>query len=423
MSQFKITGKRPLKGSILISGAKNAALKIIPAAILGNTPSIVKNVPKIADIFKMDEILQSIGAKITFADNTFMVDPTSINSTAPEAKLVKKLRGSVVLIGPLLAKYGKATFSEPGGCLIGSRPIDDHLDLFEQFGVKINYNEKLGKYVFSGKPKAGKIVLKAMSVTATENAMMAAVLSPGITTVHVAAAEPEIADLANFLNDMGAKITGAGTHVITIEGVSSLHGAEHEVLPDRIEAGTYLISAIAANSEVEIGPIIPDHLNLVLKKLEDAGAKFEIIVRDNKSYIKTKKHGELIAQSIDTRPYPGFPTDLQSPYAVLMTQAKGETQIFETIFEGRFRYLEELKLMRAEIEIQNPRTFVLNGSSKLVGTEISSRDIRGGAALVIAALIADGETIINDIEYIDRGYEDMDGKLRAIGAQIERIQD
>lgn len=423
MAQFKIVGNRPLKGSIIISGAKNAALKIIPAAILGDSPSIIKNVPKISDIFKMDEILQSIGAKVTFQDNTFTVDPTGINSTSPEEKLVKKLRGSVVLIGPLLAKYGKATFCLPGGCLIGARPIDDHTDLFEQFGVKISYNEREEKYYFKGKPKAGKITLKAMSVTATENAMMAAVFSPGITNIHVCAAEPEIADLAKFLNSMGAKISGAGTHEIEVIGVEKLHGTEHEVLPDRIEAGTYLMAAIAANAEVELGPINPDHLSLVLRKLDNAGARFEIIDKNGRSYIKTKKHADLIAQSIDTRPYPGFPTDLQSPYAVLMTQAKGETQIFETIFEGRFRYLEELKLMRANLEIQNPRTFVINGPSKLVGTEISSRDIRGGAALVIAALIADKETVINDIEFIDRGYENMDGKLRAIGAQIERITD
>ncbi len=421
MAQFKIQGKKQLKGKITISGAKNAALKIIPAAILGNSPSIIKNVPKIADIFKMDEILQSIGAKVTFSDNTFTVDPTGIESTTPDDKLVKKLRGSIVLIGPLLAKYGKATFCQPGGCLIGARPIDDHTDLFEQLGVKISYNETENKYFFNGKPRAGKVVLKAMSVTATENAIMATVLSPGITEIHVCAAEPEIADLAKFLNSMGAKIAGAGTHEITIEGVKELRGTEHEILPDRIEAGTYIITAVATNSELEIGPIIPDHLSLVLKKLENVGARFEIIEKDGRSYFHSHKHGQLIAQNIDTRPYPGFPTDLQSPYAVLMTQAKGETQIFETIFEGRFRYLEELILMRASLEIENPRTFVINGPTNLIGTEISSRDIRGGAAVVIAALIAEGETVINDIEFIDRGYEDMDGKLRAVGAKMERI--
>ncbi len=421
MSKFIISGKKPLHGNINISGAKNAALKILPAAILADSVSVIKNVPEITDIIKMDEILQSIGAKISFSDGVFTIDPTNIHSFSPSEKLVKKLRGSVVLIGPLLAKFGKAVFSEPGGCLIGSRPIDDHLDVFEQFKVKIKHKDD--KYYFTGKPQAGTIILKAMSVTATENAIMAAVLSKGTTKIFVAASEPEIADLAKYLNKMGAKVSGAGTHEITIEGVEKLHGVEHTVLPDRIEAGTYLLAAISTNSEVEIGPIIPDHLSIVLKKLTDLGANLKIIEKNGKQYIKTGQHKELSAANIDTRPYPGFPTDLQSPYAVLMTQAKGESNVFETMFEGRFRYIEELKLMRANIEILNPQTFVINGPSKLIGAEVSARDIRGGAAVVIAALLADKETTINDIEFIDRGYEDMYGKLSKIGAHITRIDE
>lgn len=420
MSKFQIRGGKELKGEILVSGAKNAALKIIPAAILADSPSIISNVPNILDIEKIIEILRSINSDITFENNIVKIDPTRINSTTPNESLVKKLRGSVVLVGALLAKYGHAVFSEPGGCLIGARAIDDHLDLFRQLGVKIHISD--GKYIMKGKPKAGKVVLNKLSVTATENAILATVLSDGITHIHVAAAEPEIADLANFLNKMGAKVEGAGTHNIFVTGVKKLSGVSYEILPDRIEAGTYIIAGVATNSEITVGPVITDHLDLVLKKLSDAGAKYKVIERNGHEYIKTLKHGELLARDVDTRPYPGFPTDLQSPYAVLATQCKGTTRIFETMFEGRFSYLEELKLLRANASILNPHEIEIHGVTKLFGTNISSKDIRGGAALVIAALLASRVTTIDDIEFIDRGYEKIDEKLNKIGADIERIE-
>ena len=419
MANFKIQGNRQLSGQILVGGAKNAALKILPAAILANSPSIITNVPRILDIEKMIDILESIGAVISFEQNTINIDPTKIHSSHPDEKLVKNLRGSVVLVGALLSKFGKAVFSRPGGCLIGSRPIDDHLDLFEQLGVRIT--EKNDTYFLNGKPKAGKVTLKKMSVTATENAILATVLSKGTTTIHVAAAEPEIVDLADYLNKMGAKVSGAGTHEITVVGVDRLIGVNYEVMPDRIEAGTYIIAGVATNSEITVGPLLSDNLSILLKKLADIGAKFEIIEKNGKEYIKTKKHGDLIAQDIDTRTYPGFATDLQSPYAVLMTQAKGEARIFETIFEGRFAYLEQLKLLRGNAEVLNPHEFMIKGPKKLQGALISSNDIRGGAALVIAALIASGETIIENIELVDRGYEKIDEKMNGIGAKIERI--
>jgi len=419
MASFKILGRQQLRGKITIGGAKNAALKILPAAILGSSPSTISNVPDIIDIEKLIEILRSIGAKIEFENHTIVLDAREIRTSHPDEKLMKKLRGSVVLVGALLAKFGNAKFSEPGGCLIGSRPIDDHLDVFRQLGVKITQKE--GTYYLSGKPQPGKVVLKKMSVTATENAIIASVLSKGTTKIHVCAAEPEIVDLANFLNKMGAKISGAGTHDITVEGVSELSGVEWEVLPDRIEAGTYIIAGVAANSELEIGPFISDHLNIVLKRLEDAGAKFKIFEKEGKEYIKTLKHGLLKACDIDTRTYPGFPTDLQAFYAVLMTQAEGETHIFETIFEGRFSSIEELNLLRAKTEILNPHEFVVYGPTALKGSRISSKDIRGGASLVIAALIAEGETTIDNIEYIDRGYDKIDEKFNSVGAKIERI--
>lgn len=419
MAYFKITGNTKLSGEINVHGAKNAALKIIPAAILGNSTSVIKNVPDILDIQKLVEIIRSIGAEITFENNTVTINPKNIFSVHPDDKLVKKLRGSIVLVGALLAKFGKANFSEPGGCLIGARSIDDHVDAIEQLGVKVQY--KNNRYSFLGKPKAGTVILKKLSVTATENAMLAAVLSKGITKIHVAAAEPEIADLANYLNKMGAKITGAGTHDIIIEGVSELNGCEYEVMPDRVEAGTYIIIGVTTNSEITVGPLVSEHLNIVLKKLEDVGAKFEIFKKGGKEFIRTLKHKKMVAQDIDTRPYPGFPTDLQSFYAVLMTQAEGRSRIFETMFEGRFASVEELQLLRAKTLVLNPHEFVVDGPTKLVGTKISSKDIRGGASLVAAALVANRETLIEDIEFIDRGYEKIDEKLNRLGAKIERI--
>ena len=417
--KFKVQGGRKLKGEVSVGGAKNAALKIIPAAILASSPCVVKNVPKISDVDKLLEILVSIGAKVTFKNGEVRVDATTVNSFHPDEKAVKKLRGSIVLIGPLLAKFGEAEFSQPGGCLIGTRPIDDHLDVFRQMGVKIEYRDE--KFFLSGKPKAGHIVLKKMSVTATENAIMASVFSDGRTYIHVAAVEPEIRNLADFLNKMGAKIRGAGTHEIEVEGVKELNGVEHEVLPDRIEAGTYIIAGIITNSEIVVGPVVSHHSDIFFKKLQDAGANFEIISRGGKEYVKTLAHGKLTAQDIDPRPYPGFPTDLQPQYAVLITQAEGRTEIFDTLFDGRFRYLEELRLMKVKAEVLNPNRIVIQGPTALKGAEVSSLDIRGGAAVVLASLIAEGETVINNVEFIDRGYEDLDGRLRNLGALIERI--
>ena len=420
MAKFIIEGNQELKGEIKISGAKNAALKIIPAAILSDDESIIENVPDIADINKMIEILRSIGAEIDFKDNILRINPSTIKTFKPDESLVKKLRGSIVLAGPLLARFGEVMLFQPGGCLIGARPIDDHLDMFSQLGVKIEKNDRY--YHLKGKPQANEVILGKMSVTATENAIMASVLSHGTTKIHVAACEPEIADLINFLNKMGAKISGANTHDITIEGVERLHGTTHAILPDRIEAGTYLIAAIATNSELKIGPVNPYHMSIVLKKLKDAKANFEIISENNENFIVTKKHNGLISVDVDTRTFPGFSTDLQSPFAVLMTQAKGESTLFETLFEGRFLFIDDLITMGAKSEILSPHIVKIQGPVKLKGTSIMSRDLRGGAALIIAGLVADGQTILEDNGYIERGYNKMDEKLRAVGANIKRVE-
>lgn len=420
MSKYKIIGPAKLDGKVTISGAKNAALKLIPAAILADSPSKISNVPKIIDINKMVHIIESLGAKISFNNNTVDIDPSSINSTDLEEEYVKKLRGSVVLVGPMLAKYGKVKLAQPGGCLIGVRAIDDHLDLFNQLGVKI---DNMGDhYIFSGKPKASDIILNKLSVTATENAIMATVLSAGTTHIHVAAAEPEIVDLANYLNKMGAKISGAGTHDIIIEGVDKLEGTEYSVMPDRIEAGTYLLAAIATNSEVEISPIIPDHMSIVLRKLERCGAKFHLDKINGYSKITTEKHNALKSFDIDTRTYPGFPTDLQSVYAVFATQTQGSTKIFETLYEGRYGYVDEIRKMGAKINVETAHIVSIDGPQKLRGTKINALDIRGGAALVLAALVAEGETEIDNVELIERGYEDMHAKLAKLGVKIELIR-
>lgn len=418
MAKYIIEGQVSLHGEIVISGAKNAALKILSAAILADTPSIIENVPRILDIEKLENIIRDLGAKVEVNGNTVTVDPKNINTTELNENLTKKLRGSIVLAGPMLAKFGEVTFFQPGGCLIGARAIDDHLDIFNQMGVALQ--EKNGKFTLKGKPQACNVILGKMSVTATENAIMAAVLSDGITKIDVAAAEPEIADLILFLNKMGAKITGAGSHTIIVKGVRKLRGTKHRVIPDRIEAGTYLMAAIATNSAVKIVDVIPEHLSIVLKKLRQAGAKFESYIENKKWVIATERHDSLVGVDIDTRTYPGFPTDLQSVYAVLATQTNGPTRIFETLFESRFGYIQEIKKMGANINIESPHIIYVYGQTPLNATAIESSDIRGGAALVLAALIANGKTTITGIELIERGYEDMAQKLTNAGAKIVR---
>ncbi|MFA7243701.1 MAG: UDP-N-acetylglucosamine 1-carboxyvinyltransferase [Patescibacteria group bacterium] len=418
MAKFVIEGSADLSGMVKVSGAKNAALKIIPAAIMADSPSTIHNVPNIADIRTLEDIIRSIGAKIDVDGNSVTIDPRPINSTNLDRNLTKKLRGSIVMAGPMVGKFGKVTFAQPGGCLIGARPIDSHLNVMKQFEISVEEHDD--SYSLTGKPKAADIILPELSVTATENAIMTAVMASGTTTISVANAEPEIGDLIDFLNSMGAKIQGKDTHKLTIEGVSELHGVTHRVIPDRIEAGTFLCMAVATNSCIEIYDVIPDHMAIVLKKLADMGANFSIKNKDGKYNIITQKRGELESIDIDPRTYPGFPTDLQSVYAALSTQSDGPTRIFETLFESRFAYISELKKMGANIAVESPHIVYVYGPEPLVGCEIESNDIRGGAALVAAALIANGTTTINNIELIDRGYEKIDEKLHSLGTNIVR---
>lgn len=425
MAKFKVIGGQKLSGEFTPTGAKNAALKMIAASIMIPGKTVLKNVPRILDIEEMINVIESIGAKTKFDGDILEIDSSNVNSFSPSSDHINKLRGSVVIIGPLLAKFGQATFSEPGGCLIGSRPIDTHLKAFFDLDVHIDRDEKNQNYIldgrknFSGKNKV--VILDEMSVTATENVLMAAVLRQGITEIKIAACEPEIADLADFLNKSGAKISGAGTHTIKIEGVDKLHSTEHTIIPDRIEIGTIMIAAATCGGKVVIKNTIPDHLELVFNKFRHARVDFGVKYDEYRADIYIAQKEKLVATNIDTRPYPGFPTDLQSPFAILATKAEGKSKIFETLFSSRFDYIKSLMNMGANIEIESPHIVNIIGPTNMTGKKIVCSDLRGGAALVLAAMIAHGETEIDDIKYIDRGYENFDQRLNQIGARIERV--
>jgi len=426
MAKFKIIGGKKLEGEIEVSGAKNAALKMVAASIMIDGKTVLHNVPQILDIDRMIEIIESIGAKTEFEGNTLTINSANINSFTPDEGPINKLRGSVVIIGPLLSKFRKATFSQPGGCLIGARPIDTHIAAFSDLGVEIEKERKNGKYhlkAFKSFDNADKtIILEEMSVTTTENLLMASVLRKGTTRIEVAACEPEIADLIDFLNCAGAKIQLQSGGVLVVEGVKHLTGIEHTIIPDRCEIGTFAIATAITNGNIIIKNIIPKHLSLVLKKFAKVGVNFSIENKDNNfADLIINQRNKLSATNIDTRPYPGFPTDLQPQFTLLMTQAKGKSRIFETLFESRFNYVFDLQKMGTDIEIESPHIVKVNGPTFLLGKDIVCTDLRGGATLVLAALAAKGESIINKIEYVDRGYEQFDTRLKSLGADIERI--
>jgi UDP-N-acetylglucosamine 1-carboxyvinyltransferase len=377
----------------------------------------------------MTEVIESLGAKTDFNDHTLTIDCKNLQSFSPDETAIKKIRGSVVVLGPLISRFNQATFSEPGGCLIGSRPIDTHIKAFKDLGVDVEVSAENSKYHLKANEQFRKdnieVVLSEMSVTATENMIMAAVLKKGTTTIQVAASEPEITDLANFLIKAGAKITGAGTNKVVVTGVGELHPVEYTVIPDRIEVGTIIIAAAICGGEVTIKDIIPEHMSLVLSKLKEMSVDFTLIEQNNGfADVIINQKSQIVSPpstKLDVRQYPGLPTDLQSPLAVLAVHAKGETQIFETLFDSRFEYTKWLVLMGAKIRILNPYLIKVTGPVRLKGTKIESSDIRGGAALVIAALAAEGTTTIDKIEFVDRGYENFEVRLEAIGADIERI--
>lgn len=423
MSYFVIHGGTSLHGEVTISGAKNAALKLMAATLLTSEECRIHNVPDIADVRSVISILTALGARVAFSENTVTINAGGLTGAQPDYQLVKHLRASVMVIGPLLARFGTVTLPLPGGCLIGARPITTHINALRQLGVQMQHDGDIYTFTTSGLTGA-RVVLDEMSVTATENALLAAVCAKGDTEIHLAASEPEISDLAGFLRAMGADVSGDGTSIIKVRGVKKLHGAEYTVIPDRIEAGTFAIAAAVSRGEVHIRHIIRDHLDALMNVLQRANVRFSF-EQEDAVYSTLSIHPTSIFEAVyvSTQPHPGFPTDLQAPLSVLMTQANGTSRIFETMYEGRLAYIRELQKMGASAETIDIHTAVITGPSSLTGKHITSLDIRAGATLLIAAIIAHGESRLDRVELIDRGYEHVDDRFNALGAKISRHED
>jgi UDP-N-acetylglucosamine 1-carboxyvinyltransferase len=416
--KFLVKGGIPLFGEVKISGYKNSAGAVLAAALLSDQASVIYELPKCLDILNEIEILKKIGVETTWInERKIKIFPKSVNPEKIPFDLFGKMRISVLLIPPLLHRFKKIKVPHPGGDKIGLRPITTHLEAFEEFGIKVK--ERGGFYYFEApkKLKGKRIVLREFSVTATENLMMLAAKAEGKTKIEIAAAEPQVQDLGRFLEKMGVKIKGLGTHTIEIEGRKKLKGAEFKISPDLIEAATFFVAFAITGGEGEIKNVNPEHLSIFLKKMKEIGVNFEV---KNKE-IFVKKSRNLKATKIQVLPYPGFLTDLQPLASVLLTQAEGKSLIHEPLYENRFQYLHELRKMGADIEITDPHRAIIFGKTQLIGNKINSTDIRSGAALVLAALAAKGESVIEGIEQIDRGYENFDGKLRKLGAKIERV--
>ena len=411
---IKIHGGKELNGEVIISGSKNATVALIPAAILANGPVTIFGVPKIADVNALSEILNILNVDVREEREHLIIDPTNMKNVDLDQDIVTKLRASYYFMGALLGKYGYVRMKMPGGCYLGPRPIDLHLKGFEALGATVEYER--GCYTIKAEHLTGnKIFLDIPSVGATINIMMAAVYANGRTTIENAAKEPEIIDVATLLNKMGANVKGAGTNVITIDGVDSLRGCFHEIIPDRIEAGTFLIMAAACAGKMKITNVIPKHIEALTSKLEEMGVKMEIGI----DTITVKHNDNLLPVDITTKPYPGFATDLQQPLTALLTQIKGESRVVDTIYTERFKHCLELQRMGADIDIDKGSS-IIKGPSKLYGDKVYATDLRCGACLVIAGLLAEGETEIHDIYHIDRGYYDIDEKIKKLGGDICR---
>ena len=418
MEKLIVRGGNRLVGAVKTSGAKNAVLPIIAASILGTTPSHLDEVPMLEDVHTISEVLKCLGLKVKFNPEANVLDIDSTNITSFEApyELVRTMRASFLVMGPLLARIGKARISMPGGCAIGARPIDIHLKGFEALGVKI---EQGHGYIEASAPdglKGTGIYFDFPSVGATENIMMAASLAEGTTILENAAEEPEIVDLANYLNKMGAKIRGAGTDTIRIEGVKELHGADYTIIPDRIEAGTYMIAAAMTGGDVVVENVLPEHQKPLIAKLREAGA----VVEEDVDKVRVIGQGLLKAVAVKTLPYPGFPTDMQAQMMSMMVIAEGRSKVTETVFENRFMHVVELNRMGAQISTEG-RSAVIDGPCKLTGCDVRATDLRAGAAMILAGLVAEGTTRIGDLHHIDRGYENIVAKLKKLGADIERV--
>lgn len=417
MERLIVKGGNRLVGTVKTSGAKNAVLPIIAASILGTSPSRLDEIPALEDVRTICAVLECLGIKVDASEpHTLKIDSREITSCEAPYELVRSMRASFLVMGPLLARKGYARISQPGGCAIGTRPIDLHLKGFEALGVKI---EQGHGYIEASAPEGmtgANIYLDFPSVGATENIMMAAAMANGTTVLENPAEEPEIVDLANYLNQMGARVRGAGTNVITIEGVSELHGVQHSVIPDRIEAGTYMIAAAMTGGDVIIENVLPEHQKPLIAKLREAGA----LVEEDIDRIHVAGSGRLKAIDIKTLPYPGFPTDMQAQMMAMLSVAEGRSKITETVFENRFMHVVELNRMGANITTEG-RSAVITGPAHLTGCTVRATDLRAGAAMILAGLVAEGATEICDIYHIDRGYEEIAAKLTRLGADIKRV--
>jgi len=418
MDKFRIIGGKQLKGKVAISGAKNSALPCLTAALLTPETVTLRNVPYVRDLITMRRLLEDLGCTVLVPElRTHQINAGTVEDYDAPYELVKTMRASVLALGPLVGRFGQARVSLPGGCAIGQRPIDLHLMALERMGAEIQLRGGVVE-ARASRLRGADIEFETVTVTGAENVMMAAVLADGVTRITNAACEPEIVDLAGLLIKMGAKIEGAGTPAITVTGVDRLGGADHTIIPDRIETGTFIVAAAITGGEIEITNCAPGHLQAVIEKLRDIGVKIE---QTDQNKLRVIGNGRLQAADLATAVYPGFPTDMQAQYMALMTQAEGDSVITETIFENRFMHASELMRLGAQMRIHSSSVDV-HGPSRLTGAQLIASDLRASASLVLAGLAAEGETWIDRVYHIDRGYEKIEEKLRSVGAEIERVK-
>ena len=419
MEKIIVRGGQRLYGSVKVEGAKNAVLPVLAATLLASDgKSVIRDVPTLSDVYTINEVLRNLNAEVAFDNNTVVVDASRVLKEEAPFEYVRKMRASVLVMGSLLARNGRARVALPGGCAIGSRPIDQHLKGFEAMGAKVKVGNGFIEAEVEGRLKGAKIYLDFPSVGATENIMMAATLAKGTTIIENVAKEPEIVDLANFLNKMGANVRGAGTGTLRIEGVDVLFGADHNIIPDRIEAGTFMVASAITGGNVLVQGAVPEHLSSLIAKMEEMG----VTIIEEADGVRVIGPEKLKAVDIKTMPHPGFPTDMQSQMMALLLRAEGTSMITETVFENRFMHVEEFRRMNADIKIEG-RSVILNGPSNLQGAEVSATDLRAAAALILTGLVSEGNTRVTELKHLDRGYVDFHGKLAALGADIERVKE
>ncbi|ASF40878.1 UDP-N-acetylglucosamine 1-carboxyvinyltransferase [Halobacillus halophilus] len=419
MEKIIVRGGRQLNGTVKAEGAKNAVLPVIAASIIASEgKSVLHEVPALADVTTINEVIRHMNADVKVEGNTVTVDASGDLETEAPIEYVRKMRASVLVLGPLLARYGHAKVALPGGCAIGSRPIDQHLKGFEAMGAEVTVGNGYIEAEVKGRLQGAKVYFDVPSVGATENVMMAAALAEGTTILENCAKEPEIVDLANYLNQMGGKVIGAGTETIRIEGVDKLIGATHTIIPDRVEAGTFMVAAAITGGNVLVKGAMREHLRSVISKMEEMG----VTIEEEEDGLRVIGPEQLKATDIKTMPHPGFPTDMQSQMMALMLNAKGTSVITETVFENRFMHVEEFRRMNAHLKIEG-RNVIVEGPSSLQGAEVAATDLRAGAALILAGLVADGYTRVTELKHLDRGYVDFANKLAGLGADIERINE